>query len=210
VSAAPAPSRGAAAIADASPSAAPICDEEYDGILELDNPQPRWFQLIFLASAIFAAGYWFWYHAGGPGEPHLVGYQRDYAAYRAHRTSIEVAEGAAVSEESLALLASDSAAMGRAAAVFTRSCASCHQADGRGLVGPNLTDDFQLHGASRSDLYHVVRNGVPDKGMVAWGPLLPPADVAAVSAFVSTLRHRNVAGGKAPQGAQVAPFARAK
>ncbi len=201
-----APDAGAAPAAHAAPTA-PICDEEYDGILELDNPQPRWFQLIFLATAIFAAGYWFWYHAGGPGETHLAGYQRDYDAYRARRTAIELAEGAAVSEESLALLAGDGAAMTRAAAVFAQSCASCHLGDGRGLVGPNLTDDFQLHGTTRSDLYQTVRSGVPDKGMVAWGPLLPPADVAGVAAYVSTLRHRNAAGGKAPQGAQVAPFA---
>jgi cytochrome c oxidase cbb3-type subunit III len=188
------------------PVAAPHSDEEYDGIKELDNPQPTWFRLIFLATAVFAAGYWVYYTWGG-GTSELQAYQRDYAAYRARRAAIELAEGAAVSEESLALLARDAAALERGAAVFRQSCASCHTENGRGLVGPNLTDDFQIHGASRSDLYGTVRNGVPDKGMISWGPVLPPADLTAVVAFISTLRHTNVPGGKPPQGEKVAPFA---
>jgi cytochrome c oxidase cbb3-type subunit III len=190
-------------------AATPISDDEYDGIQELDNPQPTWFRLIFLATIVFAAGYWVWYHMGGPGEPHLAVYQREYAEHRARRAALEMAEGAAVSEESLSLLVNDSGAMTRGKAVFLQSCASCHGAAGGGGVGPNLTDDFQLHGATRADLYATVRNGVPEKGMISWLPVLAPADLTAVAAFVSTLRHTNVAGGKPPQGPQVAPFAKA-
>lgn len=186
----------------------PRSDEEYDGILELDNPQPRWFQLIFFGSFLFAVGYWFWFHAGGSGVSEQESYQRDYAEYRARRAAIELAEGAAVSEEALALLTHDANVMTQAREVFARTCASCHGPDGRGGVGPNLTDDFQLHGQSRSDLYTTVKNGVPAQGMIPWGPLLPPAELTAVAAFVGTMRHTNVANGKAPQGAKVAPFAK--
>jgi hypothetical protein len=42
--------------------------------------------------------------------------------------------------------------------------------------------------------------------MISWGPIMPPADLTAVVAFVSTLRHSNVAGGKPPQGNKVEPF----
>lgn len=203
--------RAAAAAGEAPRSdEPPRCDEEYDGIQELDNPQPTWFRLILYGSIVFAAAYWFWYHMGGPGEPYLATYERDWGAYRARRAAIELAEGAAVSEESLALLASDAAAMDKARAVFVQSCASCHGDNGRGIVGPNLTDDFQLHGTSRSDIYNTVRNGVPDKGMISWLPMLPPADLTAVAAYVSTLRHSNVAGGKPPQGAKVTPFPKAQ
>lgn len=187
----------------------PINDEEYDGIRELDNPQPTWFRLIFFGAIVFAAIYWYWYHMGGPGQPYLATYDREWSAYRARRAAIELSEGAAVSEESLALLASDGAAMTRAKAVFVQTCASCHGDNGRGIVGPNLTDDFQLHGTTRSDLYQTVRNGVPDKGMISWLPMLPPADLTAVAAYVSTLRNSNVAGGKPPQGAKVAPLPKA-
>jgi cytochrome c oxidase cbb3-type subunit III len=184
----------------------PISDEEYDGIKEDDNPQPTWFRLIFLASAIFAAGYWYWYHLGGPGKPHLAVYEQDLAEYRAFRAAAELAEGAALSEESLAAFATDPTVLAHGKAIFLISCASCHTENGRGLVGPNLTDDYQLHGSTRLDMYNTVRNGVPDKGMISWAPIMPPADISAVVAYVSTLRHTNVAGGKAPQGAKVEPF----
>lgn len=186
----------------------PRSDEEYDGIRELDNPQPRWFQLIFLATAIFALGYWLWYHGPGPGLSELERYRREYAEYRARRAAVELAEGAAVSEEALALLTIDAGAMTRGRAVFAQTCVSCHGPDGRGGIGPNLTDDFQLHGQSRQDIYTTVRNGVPAQGMISWAPMLAPADLIAVAAFVGTLRHGNVAGGKAPQGAKVLPFAK--
>jgi cytochrome c oxidase cbb3-type subunit 3 len=186
----------------------PRSDEEYDGIKELDNPQPRWFQLIFFATFVFAVGYWIWYHAGGPGVSELEGYQRDLAEYRAKRAAIELAEGAAVSDEALEALTRSGDAMARGRAVFAQSCVSCHSADGHGGIGPNLTDDYQLHGQSRSDIYNTVRNGVPAMGMISWAPMLAPADLTAVAAFVGTLRGTNVAGGKAPQGVKVPAFAK--
>ena len=83
---------------------------------------------------------------------------------------------------------------------------TCHSDDGRGLIGPNLTDNYQLHGASRMDLYTTVKKGVPGTAMLAWGEQLPPADVLAVAAYVSTLRGQNVPG-KAREGQPVEPFA---
>lgn len=185
----------------------PHHDREYDGIHEVDNPQPTWFVLIFVATVVFSIGYWYWYHLGGPGKSIQQTYEAEYAEYRSKRATIEAAEGAAISEDTLAALAADGAAMERAKAVFVQSCASCHTEDGRGLVGPNLTDDFQLHGSTRSDIYTIVKNGVPDKGMIAWAPVLAPNDLAGVAAYVAKLRHTNAANGKAPQGEKVSPFA---
>jgi cytochrome c oxidase cbb3-type subunit 3 len=181
-------------------------DQEYDGIHEHDNPQPTWFKLIFLATAVFSVGYWYWFHLGGPGKSIQERYDADLAEYQALRATKEAAEGAAISEDALAMLGADAAAMEKAKLVFVQSCASCHTDNGRGLVGPNLTDDFQIHGATRLDIYNTVKNGVPEKGMISWAPVLPPGDLAAVSAYVATMRHTNVAGGKPPQGDKVSPF----
>jgi len=89
--------------------------------------------------------------------------------------------------------------------VFHARCATCHTEDGRGLIGPNLTDHFQLHGESRLDIYKTVKNGVPGTAMLAWGEQLPPNDVLAVAAFVTTLRGQNLPG-KAAEGLPVKPF----
>jgi cytochrome c oxidase cbb3-type subunit 3 len=87
----------------------------------------------------------------------------------------------------------------------------CHGPKGQGVIGPNLTDDYWLHGkASFMDIYAVVNEGVPAKGMPAWGKKLDPVEVAKLAAYVGTLRGTNLPG-KAPEGtllATVAPAAK--
>jgi cytochrome c oxidase cbb3-type subunit 3 len=35
----------------------------YDGIQEYDNPTPRWWELLFVATIVFAPIYAIWFHA---------------------------------------------------------------------------------------------------------------------------------------------------
>jgi len=84
--------------------------------------------------------------------------------------------------------------------VHTSTCAACHRADGGGVVGPNLTDDFWLHGSAPEKIFRTIATGVPDKGMPAWQPQLGALKTQAVAAYVLTLRGTHAAGGKAPQG----------
>ena len=72
--------------------------------------------------------------------------------------------------------------------VFVTYCAPCHREDGGGLVGPNLCDDYWIHGPKFTDNLKVIVNGVPDKGMLTWRGVLPPADIADVASFIYTLR----------------------
>ncbi|MBP6630411.1 MAG: c-type cytochrome [Kofleriaceae bacterium] len=183
-----------------------VLDHEYDGIQEFDNPQPAYWTWIFLGSTVWALGYFIYYHLGGPGKSDTEQYAAEWAVYDTQRKATEEREAAAVNEGALAAAASNQATLSVGRDVFARNCISCHTEDGRGLVGPNLTDDFQIHGASRVDLYTTIRKGVVEKGMIAWGPVLQPDELIAVAGFVSTLRHSNVAGGKAAEGAKVEPF----
>ena len=81
-----------------------------------------------------------------------------------------------------------------------QSCEACHTANGGGNIGTNLTDNAWIHGGRATQIYRVVLEGVPAKGMVAWGPQLGDERVQSVVAYVLTLRNTNVPGGKAPQG----------
>ena len=65
--------------------------------------------------------------------------------------------------------------------------------DGGGVVGPNLTDDFWIHGGAPDKVLKTISAGVPDKGMPAWGPQLGADKVRAVTAYVISLRGTNVA-----------------
>ena len=72
-------------------------------------------------------------------------------------------------------------------------CATCHN-------GPNLTDEYWLHGGTLTDIYGTVMEGVPAKGMLAWKKQLPLGDILAVSAYVGTMRGTAPPNAKTPQG----------
>jgi len=176
---------------------------DYDGIDEYDNPAPFWLTSTFMACIAFAAGYWIWFHAGGPGRSATEELATEWADYQKVRASAKTTQ-VAMTEEILEATSHDDAVVTRGKAVFTKNCISCHTDDGRGLVGPNLTDEFQIHGVGRIDIYQTIRDGVPAKGMLAWGEILPYDDLRSVAAYVVTLRGTNVPGGKAPEGQRIA------
>jgi cytochrome c oxidase cbb3-type subunit 3 len=79
----------------------------------------------------------------------------------------------------------------------------CHRADGGGVIGPNLTDDYWIHGARPTELLKVVREGVPDKGMPTWSQILKPDEIVSVVVYVLTLHDTHPAAPKEPQGTKV-------
>lgn len=172
---------------------------EVDGIQEYDNKLPNWWLYILYGSTLFAVGYWFVYHQANFLDNPRAAYETemDKAAIAAAGEAKEVGPA---TPEALAALSKDVGTVARGKQVFASTCIACHRADGGGVVGPNLTDDFWLHGASPDKVYKSIKDGVPDKGMPAWGPQLGLSRVQAVTAYVITLRGTNVPGGKAAQG----------
>ncbi|CAN5424011.1 cbb3-type cytochrome c oxidase N-terminal domain-containing protein [soil metagenome] len=180
-----------------------LLGHSYDGIQEYDNPLPGWWSMGFWATIVFAFAY-----VGL--SPLLIktpdqAYRGALAEYAGKKERREIADAKNVSEQVLERDAHDPKAVAKGAAVFAKRCVACHTEDGHGLIGPNLTDLFQIHGSTRMDLFTTIRGGVLGTPMLAWGEQLPPSDVVAVAAFVSTLRGTNIPG-KAPQGALVEAF----
>lgn len=68
--------------------------------------------------------------------------------------------------------------------VYATHCAACHLPDLSGLVGPDLTDDEWLHGGELAQIQTTITEGVPEKGMISWKPILSPAEIEAVARFV--------------------------
>jgi cytochrome c oxidase cbb3-type subunit 3 len=104
-----------------------------------------------------------------------------------------------VSDAQLLRMAQDAQSVQRGEAVFKQNCLPCHGERGQGVVGPNLTDRYFLHGSKALDTYKVISGGVPEKGMPAWRALLGTSKVQDAAAFVLTLRGKNLPG-KEPQG----------
>ena len=74
--------------------------------------------------------------------------------------------------------------------------------DGGGMVGPNLTDDYWIHGPSFSDNLKGIWNGVPSKGMVTWRGVLKPGTIHAVGSYIHTLRGTKPPNPKPPENQQ--------
>ena len=81
-------------------------------------------------------------------------------------------------------------------------CVGCHGIDGRGVQGPNLCDDYWLHGSDVKDLCQSISEGVPLKGMPSWRitGAMGPDDILALAAYVVSLRGSDHGQGKAPEG----------
>lgn len=175
-----------------------LLDHNYDGIQEYDNPMPRWWLYIFWATIIFSPFYYLYYH-GMEGRSIHDRYNADMLALFEKQAAELLAMGP-IKEATLADMQSDSAMMSAASQVFTSKCAQCHQNDGGGGIGPNLTDSYWIHGGRLTDIYDTVYNGVPEKGMLSWKNSLPLSDILAVSAYVGTLRGTSPSQPKGPQG----------
>jgi cytochrome c oxidase cbb3-type subunit 3 len=67
-------------------------------------------------------------------------------------------------------------------------------------VGPNLTDDYWIHGCSINDIYNIIVVGVPEKGMISWKDQLTPEQIQQVSSFILTLVGTDPPNPKEPQG----------
>lgn len=172
---------------------------EIDGIQEYDNNLPNWWLMTLFGSIVFAAAYWFYYDIFEAGEPPPRAFRREMAEIAARQGKDVV-----MTESALLDLAHDPAVVAEGAKLFATSCSACHGPNGGGTVGPNLTDDFWIHGGTAEQIHHSISEGYPAKGMPAWGTALGAKRIPALTAYVLGMRGTNAAGGKAPQGDKVA------
>jgi cytochrome c oxidase cbb3-type subunit III len=178
----------------------PLLSHEYDGIHEYDNPTPGWWIWIFAGTAVFSALY-FIHYVLGSGTSIEQGYQEDVTVAAALATERALAQGEAT-EASLLTLMKDPAGVAVGKAKFQTVCAACHK-QGEGGIGPNLTDDYWIHGkGTLMDIHQVIRLGVVEKGMAAWEKQMAPDELMKVTAYVGTLRGLHLPG-KEPQGEEV-------
>jgi len=178
-----------------------LMDHNYDGIQECDNPMPRWWVTIFLATIIFAVLYVVNVPGIGVGRGRIADYNADVARVAALRAKSEPAGGP--TPEQLAALAKDPGTVALGAQLFAQNCTPCHRPDGGGLIGPNLTDDYWIHGGTLPEIRNTINSGVLAKGMPQWGKVLKPAQISALAVFVTTLRGKNPPNPKPPEGTKI-------
>jgi len=173
-------------------------DHDFDGIKELDSKVPPWFSWLFILTIIFAIYYMLHYHVFGTGELMYEEYNQEVVAATLEREAL-MKSGAFVNENTVELL-SEPSELEAGKAIFEANCIACHASDGGGIVGPNLTDKYWIHGGGIKNVFKVIKYGVVEKGMIAWQTQLNPNQMQEVASYVLSLQGTTPAAPKQPEG----------
>jgi len=172
---------------------------DYDGIRELDNRLPPWWLYGFYLCILVAGIYIYRYHIAHTAPLPKEELQIAMAIADAEKEEYLKKSANKVDENSVTYL-SDATSLEAGKKIFITVCAACHLADGGGSVGPNLTDDYWIHGGSIKDIFKTVKYGWPEKGMKSWQEDYSPVQIAQISSFVKSLKGTKPAKPKEPQG----------
>lgn len=179
-----------------------VMEHKFDGIAELNNPTPAWFMVLFYGTIIFAIGYLLNYHVFGYGklqDEEYVAEIEQAAVDKAAFLANPVNAASAVNENNV-VQSKDAKILESGASLFANRCTPCHGDHGQGIVGPNLTDEYWLHGGKIQSVFKTIKYGVPEKGMIAWEKSLSAQQIADLANYILSLQGTKPAGAKAPQG----------
>lgn len=176
-----------------------MLDHEYDGIRELDNNLPPWWVWMFWATIIFSVIYLAWYHVLPYGMSQTEEYHAELERAEAEKAAYLATQEKPVDENTVEML-TDAAALQAGKDIYVANCQACHAPDGGGGVGPNLTDEYWLHGGSINDIFSVIKYGVPQKGMISWESQLRPEEIAQVASYIKKFQGTTPLDPKEPQG----------
>jgi mono/diheme cytochrome c family protein len=130
------------------------------------------------------------------------------AVYQRYVTGGLPAAGAGASsapEPTIAEPLKDAKALATGKQIFETQCFTCHGKLGEGGIGPNMTDEYWIHGGTIGNVITTIRKGVPAKGMISWEKTLTPDQVNAVASFILLkLQGTTPPNPKPPQGEKAA------
>lgn len=177
------------------PQSEKLTDHNYDGIQELDNPPPQWIMALFyitIGFSIIYGAYYFWLKQGDHQDAEYV------KKSELHDQEYKIAN---VSTEDMVLL-TDAPSIEEGKVIYKEmNCFACHGMNGEGnAIGPNMTDEYYLHGCKIQDVVTVIKNGVPAKGMTPYKGQLSDEKILKVASYILSLKGTNPANAKAPQG----------
>jgi cytochrome c oxidase cbb3-type subunit 3 len=172
-----------------------IKDHSYDGIRELDNDLPPWWKWLFYLTIVFAIAYMI----------RLWVFQADdLVQNREYELAMEEAklnQPAKSAADFSVVLLEDPVSLAKGQETWVKICAACHLVDGGGIVGPNMTDEYWIHGNKIENLYTIITNGVIEKGMIPYkDQLSEEARLEVASYILLKLQGTTPATPKAPQG----------
>ncbi len=178
-------------------------EHSYDGIKELDNHLPPWWKWLFYGTIGWSVIYIFVFHISNTLPLQLDEYLAEVELADEQARKLKASQPVQeIDENALAFTLDSVSFITNGKTVFAdNNCGSCHRADGGGnSIGPNLTDEFWLHGGHIKAVLATVKNGVVEKGMPAWGKALSPQQVRDLTFYILSLQGSKPENAKKPQG----------
>ena len=184
-----------------------LLDHAYDGIHELDNHLPPWWKWLFYITIIWGIIYLLAYHVFDALPLMYKEYDISMENARVAQEARIALAGGTIDENNVEFSDAPSV-LASGKAIYDRECVACHAPEGQGLIGPNFTDNYWIHGGSMQDVFKTVKYGVPQKGMIAWQSKLSPTEMRDVSSYILTFvgtTPKNPPPPKPPEGVEYIP-----
>lgn len=174
-----------------------IESHDYDGIKELNNKAPAWIIFIFYATIGFSLLYLIHYF-GYPGNGKDQASEYDSTIVQ-HQRELALKKETA-NEHVVTLTQAEIIEKGKLI-YAEKGCVGCHGNAGQGASGPNLADNFWIHGCSQESVQKIITEGNPVKGMLAYKSMLTEDEISQVSTYVlQEMVGSNPEGGIEPKG----------
>lgn len=182
-----------------------LLDHDFDGIQEFDNPLPPWWVGLFFLTIVYSVVYVIYFHVSGFGPSQRDEYLSEINTFKAQKlaTSSAASPEETFKEGETYVAMADESALAAGGQIYKTNCSSCHGLAGEGGIGPNLADNFWLHGGSYNEIVNTIVKGVPEKGMISWKPILSKKEILQVASYLETLKGTTPPNPKAPQGVEV-------
>ena len=147
---------------------------EWDGLKELNNPLPRWWVWVWIATILWSL----WYFVVYPAWPIPGGATEGTSGYTQYK-ELAQSQQEIVARQSAYLERFEGAsfdtimndpelyafAMAGGRAAFKENCATCHGTGAEGGIGyPNLNDDDWLWGGKIEDIHQTLQYGIRVQG----------------------------------------------
>ena len=183
-----------------------LMDHSYDGIQEYDNPMPKWWLYMLYGSIVYAFLY-FGYYTAYESTMETLAEEDSPVTWSDKRLALEIIANTPedtvqwdlVNGSNLSSFVSDKSLIHRGKSLFASKCSACHGGNGEGGVGPNLTDNYWLHGASLQNIYATVADGANNGAMPPWKKELGNKNVVSLVSYLQTIKGKGLPG-KEPQG----------
>lgn len=161
----------------------PHNEEHADGIVEdRDQAPPIYFTILFYGLIIWSVAFMSFYLLSGWSSD--AEFQEKMAA---HKGEPQVQQGATATPSPPSPAAQTAVATGGidVQGLFTKHCAGCHGAEGKGAFGPDLSADYQ-YGRTEMATQESISSGRPGN-MPAFGEKLASDEIKALTDFILNL-----------------------